>query len=104
MKIFSCLFFTFMFISATIHAYSPLPKEFKVNPNQVWVTEEGIFAYLEEEQQMVIGQELSIDKCGNMVLKEVVLAKGPCYIHDLWCRRCGGCGVLFCPMNCSCFD
>jgi hypothetical protein len=89
----------FLFTSS---AYGELADEGKVyvTPDQIEITEEGIFAYIKNAKRPIVGRTLAFDHIG-MYIKEW---RGPCFIHDLWCRRCGGCGVLFCPMNCSCYD
>jgi hypothetical protein len=71
-----------------------------VKPSQLEFTQQGVLAHIEGQDKPIAGKTLSFDENG-MYIKEW---KGPCWLHDLWCNRCGGCGVLFCPMNCSCYD
>lgn len=72
-----------------------------VSPHQVEITDHGFIVRQDPlGKKAVAGKTLSFDQHG-MYIKEW---KGPCWIHDLWCSRCGGCGVILCPMNCSCFD
>lgn len=34
----------------------------------------------------------------------IKMAAGKCWnSHPVWCKYCGGCGVLFCPAHCRCF-
>lgn len=75
-------------------------KKIYVSTDQIVITENGILAYVNESKTPIPGKTLSFDEDG-MYIKEW---KGPCWLHDLWCNRCGGCGVLLCPMNCSCYD
>ena len=38
---------------------------------------------------------------------KLIAKRGPCGLHAPYHRKpqgCGGCGVLLCPMNCTCFD
>ena len=104
MRLFTPFLFAFVLICLHVQASGLAERQFKVDPKKVTITEDGIFAYVEGNDKPVMGRSLSFDEHGNLLLKDVVLSRGPCYIHDLWCHRCGGCGVLLCPMNCSCFD
>ena len=75
-------------------------KKIYVSRDQIVITKDGILAYVDGAKTPIPGKTLSFDDNG-MYIKEW---KGPCWLHDLWCNRCGGCGVLLCPMNCSCYD
>ncbi len=75
-------------------------RKIYVSADQIELTKDGIFAYVAGLEKPIAGKILSFDEHGMYILEW----KGPCWIHDLWCNRCGGCGVLLCPMNCSCYD
>ncbi len=74
-----------------------------VTPNQLVITENQILAYLPNSPEPVSGNAIAFDANG-LYVSRMVLHRGPCYIHNLWCNRCGGCGVLLCPMNCCCYN
>lgn len=85
---------------------SSIHKEY-VRPDQVIITESGIIAFLEENVDPVVVQQVAFDERGLFIVfqqSESSFGKGPCGLHDVWHTACGGCGVLFCPMNCTCFD
>jgi hypothetical protein len=81
-----------------------------ITSDQVNVTESGILVFLNGNIQPVKAQLLSYDEEGMFVMFQGTesvngsFEKGPCGLHQVWHRACGGCGVLFCPMNCTCFD
>jgi hypothetical protein len=81
-----------------------------ITSDQVTVTESGILVFLKGNIQPVKAQMLSYDEEGMFVMIQGTesvngsFEKGPCGLHRVWHRECGGCGVLFCPMNCTCFD
>lgn len=71
--------------------YAIQPSELKeekiyVTPDQIVITEEGIFAYLPNSQEPVEGNALALDGNG-LYLSRMVLQRGPCYLHNLWCAR-----------------
>jgi hypothetical protein len=80
-----------------------IEEKIYVTPNQIVLTEGLILAYLPGSPHPVSGTAIAFDSTG-LYMSRMVDQKGPCYLHDLWCNRCGGCGVLLCPMNCSCYD
>ncbi len=81
-----------------------------VKADQVVVTDSGILVFLDRNVQPVKVLELSYDEEGLFVLLRETespigsFEKGPCGLHRVWHKACGGCGVLLCPMNCTCFD
>jgi hypothetical protein len=81
-----------------------------IKPNQVTVTDSGILVFLDRNIQPIKALQLSYDEEGMFVLLQDTespsgsFEKGPCGLHRVWHKACGGCGVLFCPMNCTCFD
>ena len=45
--------------------------------------------------------------CVFLPKPKLIAKRGPCGLHAPYHRKlqgCGGCGVLLCPMNCTCFD
>ncbi len=99
MKIKNFVVWSLLFLISFAHAEEGAKKIY-VEPNQIEIMKGGILAHIDGEERPIAGKTLSFDENG-MYIKEW---KGPCWLHDLWCNRCGGCGVLFCPMNCSCYD
>jgi hypothetical protein len=93
-------FFIFVFFSVPLAYAKESERRIYISPDQIVVTKEGIIAYPLGAEKPIAGKTLSFDEKG-LYIKEW---KGPCWLHDLWCKRCGGCGVLLCPMNCSCYD
>lgn len=81
-----------------------------ITPDQVTITTSGILVFFDENIQPTKAMELSYDEEGMFVMLHIDEAangsfeKGPCGLHQVWHKQCGGCGVLFCPMNCTCFD
>ena len=96
----SAVVFTAFLFTSSVYGKADAEKKTYVNLDQIVVTEKGVFAYLGKGEKPIAGRNLSFDEKG-MYIKEW---KGPCWLHDPWCPQCGGCGILFCPMNCSCFD
>lgn len=93
-------YFLFLFVLLFLSLHSKeTEKKIYVSPQDLQITEHGFIAF-DLSKKLVAGKTLSVDQNG-MYIKEW---KGPCWLHDLWCRYCGGCGVLLCPMNCTCFD
>jgi hypothetical protein len=79
-----------------------------IKPDQVIVTESGILVFVEETVQPIKALGLSYDEEGLFVtFRDMELngsfEKGPCGLHRVWHKDCGGCGVWLCPMNCTCF-
>ncbi len=99
--LFKCavLFLFFCLMSRNLNATETETRVY-VSLNQIEMVANGFLARLDAQNKVVAGKTLSFDENG-LYIKEW---KGPCWIHDLWCHRCGGCGILLCPMNCSCFD
>lgn len=77
-----------------------LQEKIYVTPEQIEVTEEGILFYDVVKEILILSKTLSYDEKG-LYLKPVV-QRGPCGLHSVWCRDCGGCGVIYCPMKCTC--
>lgn len=81
-----------------------------ITPDQITVTASGILVFLDGNIQPIKAMELSYDEEGMFVMLHIAepanysFEKGPCGLHRVWHKECGGCGVLFCPMNCTCFD
>jgi len=65
------------------------------------VTKDGILVYDIQGELLVIGKTLSYDEKG-LYLKPITPQRGPCGIHNIWCKYCKGCGVIYCPMKCEC--
>ncbi len=82
---------------------SPQEERVYINPDQIEITDYGIFARDIGRKKIVLVESLGFDKKG-LYFKPMIEQRGPCGIHRAWCKICGGCGVLLCPMNCTCFD
>jgi len=107
-SIFLCFF---LLIDTFLWSEEPLSLYKKyIRPDQIILTESGILAFLEGNVEPINVQQVSFDREGLFILFEQIesshssFGKGPCGLHDVWHAACGGCGVLFCPMNCTCFD
>ena len=90
-------------IPAGYNRVFPEEKRVYVTPPQIEITDYGIIAWLTDEKSFILGESLAFDSNG-LYVKPMPLERGPCGLHDRWCKRCGGCGVLLCPMNCTCYD
>lgn len=79
-------------------------------PDQVLITPEAIFVYTKNHDRLLKGKFMGIEDGRIYVavskeeLKSSPVARGPCLIHYIYHKKCGGCGVLLCPGNCTCFD
>jgi len=82
-------------------------------PDKILITPNEIHIYSKENDKLIKGVYIGIEN--NRVYVAVSheeetnttqsqVARGPCGLHRVWHRECGGCGVLLCPMNCTCFD
>ncbi len=72
-----------------------------VSPEQIEITEQAILVWLSGEKTFLLAKSIGFDDQGLYVKQ---LTRGPCGLHNRWCKICGGCGVLLCPMNCTCYD
>jgi hypothetical protein len=77
-------------------------------PNQILITPTAIFVHSNRSDELIKVERLEIEegKICAVVRNDFghVLNRGPCGLHKVWHKACGGCGVLLCPMNCTCFD
>jgi hypothetical protein len=79
-------------------------------PDQILITPDAIFVYTPNKYKLLKAEFIGIDDDRVFVAvheNELVPKRGPCGLHREWHMRpmgCGGCGVLLCPMNCTCFD
>jgi hypothetical protein len=82
-------------------------EEIYPEPNQLFITSEKIRVQTPSKKCLIPGKIIFL-KDGRLcvsVKKAIHICKrGPCRIHRVWHRACGGSGVLFCPGNCTCFD
>ncbi len=91
-----------------VHNICKKGKFAKIFPatNQILIRKDGIFVYT-ANKKLVRGKFIAMEN--DQVYVAVARPKnipkrGPCNLHRLYHKECGGCGVLLCPMNCVCFD
>lgn len=82
-----------------------------VTPDQVLITPEGIFVYTINRDKLLKGELMAVDNgkvyvavSNAEITRKIPNLRGPCRIHRVYHQACGGCGVLLCPGNCTCFD
>ena len=95
-------FFIGVFFLATFFL-SANEQKIYVSPQDIEITQNGIY-YIDREgatEQKI--DALQYDEHGLYFL-DISQTRGPCGLHQVYHADCGGCGVLFCPMNCTCFD
>jgi len=107
---FPVLCFTVLFWSGSAWSYSPsesydevnqaIQERIYVTPEQIEVTEDGILVYNIAGEEPIVGKTLSYDEKGLYLIP--LTLRGPCGVHNLWCKHCKGCGVIYCPMKCEC--
>ncbi len=71
-----------------------------VSPNQLEITEKVIMVHFNNAESL-IARNLSHDENGLYI--DVVICEA-CSSHDEWCSMCKGCGVVWCPYKCRCYD
>ena len=81
-----------------------------VNPEQILVRKEGIFVATPSQNKLLQVKFIASEN-GDLYVAvphvQLISKRGPCGLHKSYHRKpngCGGCGVLLCPMNCTCFD
>ena len=79
------------------------------DPEQIVIKENGVFIRT-PQQKLVRGKFIGLEK-GKVYVAvpkaKLIPKRGPCGLHRVYHKKppgCGGCGVLLCPMNCTCFD
>ena len=79
-------------------------------PDQILITSDGIFVYTASKKQLLSGKFIAIED-GEVYVAvsdpQFIPKRGPCGLHKPWHtgkNGCYGCGILGCPMNCTCFD
>ena len=79
------------------------------DPEQIVVNQDGIFVYT-ANKKLLLGKFIAVEN-GEIYVAvpqaKRIPKRGPCGLHREYHKRprgCGGCGVLLCPMNCTCFD
>jgi hypothetical protein len=88
-------------LQAEFNKASAKEEKIYVSPEQIEITHHGIVAWQPDGKNFIWGKSLAFDDKGLYIMP---LERGPCGIHKRWCKTCGGCGVLLCPMNCTCYD
>jgi len=75
-----------------------------IQPNQLNITDEGIFIALHGDQVLV--RQLNCDENGIYCLMECLdKITDKCYNgHKIWCTRCWGCLVRYCKFRCKCVE
>lgn len=75
-----------------------------IQPNQLNITNEGIFVIVQGEQVLV--PQLNCDENGTYCLMEYLdKITDKCYNgHKIWCKRCLGCVVRYCKFRCKCVE
>lgn len=74
-----------------------------VNPQQIEMTENAIIVWSLDGNDYILAKNIALDDKG-LYIRPLTNQRGPCGLHTQWCNRCKGCGVLLCPMNCTCYD
>lgn len=109
MKKFFSLFLCAIILSLHTYAWSHVNKEQRenierlakekiyVSPEEIDVTKDGILFYDSETGNLRLSDTLSYDEKG-LYISPITPERGPCGLHRTWCRYCGGCGVIYCPM------
>lgn len=74
---------------------------------KIYIQKDDLFILDNEIVIQINGQscllsQIHVDEEGlYFMMKDV---KAGCWNgHTTWCKRCGGCGVLWCPGHCKCF-
>lgn len=93
--------FLIVLISNTAYCNHQKEEKIYVNPEQIEITDQAILVWSLDGKPLALAKSLGLDEQG-LYIKQ--LTRGPCGIHNRWCRTCGGCGVILCPMNCTCND
>lgn len=93
--------FLIAWISNTAHCSHQKEEKIYVNPEQIEITDQAILVWSLDGKPLTLAKSLGFDDQG-LYIKQLV--RVPCGIHNRWCKICGGCGVLLCPMNCTCYD
>lgn len=77
-------------------------EKVRIHLDEIQTFENKPFLWNEADQKWNLVEYVSWDEGGCFA--KVTEMKGPCGLHMQWCKACRGCGVLLCPMNCTCFD
>jgi len=76
-------------------------------PDQLFISSGKIRIQTPSKKSLISGKLIFLKDgrlCASVKKAICVCKRGPCRIHKVWHRACGGCGVLICPGNCTCYD
>lgn len=80
-------------------------------PDQIVITPEALFIYTPSRDKLLNAEFIGLEEGKIFVAvshSELMAKRGPCGLYAEWHKRsqggCGGCGILLCPMNRTCFD
>jgi len=77
------------------------------SPDQLIIQTDGIFVHSVNTNRILQGKFMALED-GEVYIAvrspDRLVKRGPCGLHKVYHKACGGCGVLLCPMNCTCFD
>ena len=91
-------------LESTFSEYIVIENKIYIHPDQLYITNKGIFIFIHGEQ--IIVHQLNCNENGIYCLIEHLDSiSGQCKNkHPIWCKRCWGCVVKWCKFRCKCVE